>query len=395
MRRTRTAVAVLISATLLLAGCGHPAPAAKPTPTFGPALPGDFGGSGPGTLVSANTLSNLDPVLREKTALAARIVYTSTSGVGDTGVNVSGTVLVPKGTAPQGGWPILVVGHPNTGSETECAPSWSPTLRGLAPTAETFVDAGYVVAVPDYQGLGLEGSPHPFLDSTTAGYNVMDAVRATEKLVPGTSGRWAGYGTGQGGQAVWAADELAADYGLGGQLVGVVAVAPTAAIEGLADSAAAGSLTKDQMLTLHQYLSALANQYNDFHIDDYRRGVVKADWDALSGCTGGSSAERTKVISEMTPDDLRPATTDAADALRAYLKKTSLPQGPIAAPMLVVPDGPDALIPQAWTDRALARACGIGDTVMFGTRAQADPAQALGWLADRFNSVAAQNECPQ
>lgn len=387
--------AVLVAVTGLLAGCGHSPPATKPTPTFGPALPGDFGGSGPGTLISANSLSDLDPALRDKTSVAARIVYISTSGVGDTEVKVSGTVLAPQGTPPPGGWRTIAVGHPNTGSETDCAPSWSPTLSGLAPTVETFLDAGYVVTVPDYQGLGLDGAPHPFLDSTTAGYNILDAVRAAGKLVPGTSGRWAGYGTGQGGQAVWAADELAADYGLGGQLAGVVAVAPTAAVDGLADAAAAGSLSTDQMLILRQYLSALANQYSDFNIDDYRRGVAKANWDALSGCIGGSSPQRTQVISELSPDDLRPATPDAAEQLRGYLQKTSLPQGPTAAPMLIVADRPDGLIPAAWTDRAVARACGMGDIVMIGTPATDQPAQALGWIADRFNSVAAHNECPQ
>lgn len=395
MRRTLAAVAVLASVAGLLGGCAD-RPAATPAPpTFGPALPGDFGGSGPGTLVSANALEHLDPGLAGKTSVAARVVYLSTSGISDTQVKVSGTVFVPKGNPPPGGWLLVVLGHPNTGSETPCAPSLSPTLRGLAPTVETFLDAGYVVAVPDYQGLGLDDAPHPFLDSTTAGYNVLDAVRATGKLVPGLAGRWAGYGTGQGGQAVWAANELAADYGGTTQPAGVVAAAPTAAVEGLADAAATGTLTDEQMLTLHQYLSALANEYTDFRIDDYRHGVVKANWDALSGCSGGSSAERTAVLAEMTPADLRPSTPEAADTLRGYLKKTALPQGPTAAPMLVTADRPGGLIPQVWTDRAVARACGLGDIVAFGTQAEGNPDKAVGWITDRFNSIAAHNDCPR
>ncbi|MHA3021383.1 lipase family protein [Mycobacterium sp. BMJ-28] len=394
MRRALAALAALASVSGLLGGCGAP-PAAKPTPTFGPALPGDFSGSGPGTLVSANSLPNLDHEVADKTSVAARIVYLSTSGISDTQVKATGTVLVPKGAPPPGGWQLVVLAHPNTGSESGCAPSLSPTLRGLTLTAETFLQAGYVVAVPDYQGLGLDEDPHPFLDSTTAGYNVLDAVRATAKLVPGTSGRWAGYGTGQGGQAVWAANELATDYGGAAQLVGVVAAAPTAALDGLADAAATGTLNNEQMLILHQYLSALANEYTDFRIDDYRHGVVKANWDALSGCIGGTSPERTKVMAEMTPADLTPSSSDATDALRGYLLKTSLPQGPTAAPMLVTADRPGGLIPQAWTDRALSRACGMGDVVSFGTVADGDPARALGWITDRFNSIAAQNDCPR
>ncbi|MDX1872423.1 lipase family protein [Mycolicibacterium sp. 120266] len=394
MRRTLAALAALVSVGALVGGCAD-RPAATPAPTFGPALPGDFGGSGPGTLVSANALEHLDPDLAAKTSVAARVVYLSTSGISDTQVKVSGTVFVPNGAPPPGGWLLVVLGHPNTGSETPCAPSLSPTLRGLAPTVETFLDAGYVVAVPDYQGLGLDDAPHPFLDSTTAGYNVLDAVRAAGKLVPGLAGRWVGYGTGQGGQAVWAANELAADYGGSTQLAGVVAAAPTAAVEGLADAAAAGTLTEEQMLTLHQYLSALANEYTDFRIDDYRHGVLKANWDALSGCVGGSSAERARVLAEMTAADLRPSTPDAVDALRGYLKKTALPQGPTAAPMLVTADRPGGLIPQVWTDRAVARACELGDIVATGIQAEGDPDKAVGWITDRFNSIAAQNDCPR
>ena len=395
MRGGIAIIAVAVAVAGLLGGCGAKTPA-KPTTTFGPALPGDFTGTGPGTLISANALPNLDPALRGMTSLAARIVYTSTSGVSDTEAKVSGSVLVPNGAAPAGGWPVIAVGHPNTGSEIDCAPSWSPTLRGLAPTVQAFVTAGYVVVVPDYQGLGFDDdAPHPFLDSATAAYNIMDSVRAVAKLVPHTSDRWAGYGVGQGGQAVWAADELAGDYGLGGRLVGVVADAPTAALDELADAAAGGTLTKDQMLMLHQYLSALANQYENFKIDDYRRGVVKANWNALSGCVGSSSPKRTTVTAQMTPDDLRPATPAATDALRGYLQKTSLPQGPTTAPMLLIPDAPDGVIPKAWTDGALTRACGMGDIVTFGTADQDHATEALWWIGQRFNSIAAQNDCPR
>jgi hypothetical protein len=395
MRRTLAALmTAAVAATGLLGGCGSK-PVAKPTPTFGPALPGDFGGTEPGSLVSANSLPDLDPGLRDKTSMAARIVYTSTSGISDTQVQVSGTVLVPKGAAPPGGWPVVAVGHPNTGSESDCAPSFSPSLRGLASTVEPFLGAGYVVTVPDYQGLGLDGDPHPFLDSTTAGNNILDSVRATTKLVPGTSGRWAGYGTGQGGQAVWAANELANDYGAAGELVGVVAAAPTAALDGLADAAADGTVTRPQMLLLHQYLSALANEYADFAIDDYRHGVIKDKWNELSGCIGAATPERTDLVAKVTPADLHPSSAAATDALRGYLRKTSLPQGPTAAPMLVTADEPTGVIPQAWTERALVRACGMGDIVSFATVAQGEPAQALTWIADRFNSVAAQNDCPQ
>jgi hypothetical protein len=54
------------------------------------------------------------------------------------------------------------------------------------------------------------------------------------------------------------------------------------------------------------------------------------------------------VAAQIAPDDLRPRSPAATDILRGYLKKTNLPQGPTAAPMMVM-YGRDALIPADWT----------------------------------------------
>ncbi|HYZ68836.1 MAG TPA: hypothetical protein VE666_13725 [Mycobacterium sp.] len=48
-----------------------------------------------GTLVAANNLVDLDPLLRAQTSLAARITYVSTSGINDTHPHVTATVFVP------------------------------------------------------------------------------------------------------------------------------------------------------------------------------------------------------------------------------------------------------------------------------------------------------------
>ena len=78
------------------------------------------------------------------------------------------------------------------------APSLSPSLLGLSPAVALLVRAGYVVTVPDYQGLGSDHGYHPYLEPTTAGYNVIDAARAARKLVPEASDRWATVGVSQG-----------------------------------------------------------------------------------------------------------------------------------------------------------------------------------------------------
>jgi Secretory lipase len=367
--------------------------------TAGDKLTADYSGSGPGTLNDARPLADIDPQLRSAASLAARITYASRSGVDDSDSKVTAAVFVPQGAPPQGGWPIVAFGHPATGSQPECAPSQSPTLLGSATTVVGLLHAGYVVAVSDYQGLGLNGTYHPYLDSTTVGLNLIDSVFATRKLVPKAATNWVALGIGQGGQAAWAANELNDNDGAGLNLLGAVSVAPLADLDGLADAAAAGQLTTEQELALQGYLAALKNEYRDLDLDDYRRGVVGDKWDVLSACQGSAVAERSTVAAQIAPDDLRPRSPAATDTLRGYLKKTNLPQGPTAAPMLVMYGGRDPLMPTDWTDRALARACQMGDTIQVDLQADKAPADidmstASAWIKDRFDGVPAPNDCP-
>jgi alpha-beta hydrolase superfamily lysophospholipase len=356
----------------------------------------------PGAIIAATDLASADPWLESATSLSKRITYASLSGIDDSGKHVTGSVFVPKGRPPQRGWPIVVFGHTTTGSLPECAPSLSPTLLGASATVEGLVRAGYVVAVPDYQGLGNAGTDttyHPYLDSTTAGYNMIDAVRATRKLVPDASADWVALGTSQGGQAAWAANELAGNKGWGLRFLGSASVSPTADLNGLADAAAAGELTQQQQLALQAFLAALKNEYgNDVNLDDYRRGIVQQKWDVLSSCQGQTSEQRAEVAAQITPDDLRPSNPTAVATLRGYLEKTTLPQGPAAAPMLVIYGGKDSLIPPSWTDRALDRACRMGDVIQIQMQpdkgdGQIDPLTALDWIGERFTGAPAPNDC--
>jgi secretory lipase len=369
-------------------------------PPTGKPLAGDFTHSGAGALKAANALPNIDPSLAAVTSSAARIVYTSRSGITDTYYPVTGTVFIPKGDPPVGGWPMVAFGHRATGIQSQCAPSYSPTLLGESATVTELVKAGYVVSVPDYQGLGLDKTAHPFLDSTTEGYNLIDSVSAIRKLIPNTSKDWIAFGIGQGGQAAWAANELVENHGLNLDLLGVVSVSPIADIDGLADAAAAGTMTTDQKLTLQAFLAGLANTYGKdvVNLDDYRHGDVQKNWDALLACGTESSDQRAQLAEQIGADDLRPSSPDALDSLRGFLRKTTLPQGPTSAPMLVIYGGRDPLIPQNWTDQAIDRACAMGDVIQTVVQpdkaaADVDASSALGWVSDRLKGIAPVNNC--
>jgi hypothetical protein len=112
---------------------------------------------------------------------------------------------VPRGNPPPDGWITVALGHPTTGILPECAPSLTNNLLGLSDTVAKLLQAGFVVTVPDYQGLGSDEINHPYLDSTTVGFNMIDSVRAAHKVVHNMSNRWLALGVEQGGQAAWAA----------------------------------------------------------------------------------------------------------------------------------------------------------------------------------------------
>jgi hypothetical protein len=395
--------AAILLATVGVAGCSKDPQPVSPVPTnvLEQSLTGDFTGAGevPGALSEATTLPTIDRRVSAVASVAARVVYTSTSGIDQSRTQVSGTVLVPKAEAPEGGWSVIAFGHATTGIQPECAPSLSPTLLGSAQLVKLLLKAGYVVTIPDYQGLGMDGTYHPYLDPTTAGYNVIDAVRATRKLVPETSDRWVGLGLSQGGQATWAANDLMAEYGQGLSLFGTVSIAPPADITHFADAASAGELTKEQQLAMQLILATLHNADPAFPLDDYRRGIVKDKWDVLSSCDVPTATQRNDVAGQITPDDLRPASPEAVVKLRGHLQAMNLPRGPAAAPMLVIYGGIDSLVPAASTERALSSACGMGDVIDIQLQADKghediDFSPALAWVKGRFDGAPAFNSCP-
>lgn len=351
-------------------------------------------------------LANVVQPLHDAAASMNIVTHISRSGIDDTESRVNTSVFVPKGSPPEGGFPIVALAPRATGTTPDCAPSSSPDLLGLAPTIEALLKAGYVAAVPDYQGLGRlsrdteddaeEGGEnyYPYLDSTTAGYNIVDAVQAAHLAVPQTSASFVAMGVGEGGQAAWASNELADNYSYELELMGSVSISPVSDINGLADAAQNGTLTDDQKVAFARILAALNAAYPDsIVLDDYRRGSAEKQWNALLGCQSAPTAQQ--VAAQIPPQDLRPANDNAVATLRGYLQKTTLPQGPARAPMLVVYSGADPISPAAWTEQALDRACDLGDTITVRqvSQPQPDSPETLAWIGDRFKSATAQNDC--
>ena len=354
-----------------------------------------LGGSTPGSLVSATTMPRVSASI-DYSANSARVVYRSTDGAGAPTV-VSGSVFVPRGQAPPDGWPVVAFGHASTGIDDSCGPSSSGVLLGRAPLVAGFLRLGYAVTLTDYQGLGAGGT-HPYLDSRTAGMNVIDSVRALRATFPDVSNRWAASGSEEGGGAAWSAAEQAPSRAPDLRMVGAVAISPAADVSGLVDAAVDGTLTREQTPMLQWLLESLRRQHPDFDVDDYRRGVVAANWDALTACSGPITSSRNEILARVGPHDMSPATDEAAGRLRTMLQSGALPQSPLSVPLSVISEPDESAIDARWTTDAINRVCSLGGSVVWhpgshrGTP-DADESSQLSWLADRFKGTPAPDYC--
>jgi len=168
------------------------------------------------------------PIWARKGSGGQRLLLYRSTGVTGKPVAVSGTVAVPKGRAPKGGWPVISWAHGTTGIADRCAPSRGG--GGSAPALlERWRKAGYAIVRTDYEGLGTPGD-HPYLIGRSEGRAVLDAVRAARKLDPRLGRRFLIAGHSQGGHAALWAASLAPRHTPELRLRGTVAFAPASHI---------------------------------------------------------------------------------------------------------------------------------------------------------------------
>lgn len=155
---------------------------------------------------------------------AYRMAYRSTNAQDRTRlVAVSAEVMIPQGTPPAGGWPVLAWAHGTSGIGLTCAPS----VMGIGGPQARFYGAwlrrGYAVVATDYPGLGEPGAPL-YLDSRSEAMAVLDSVRAARRRFSALSGHVVLMGHDQGAQAVLAAASLAGSYAPSLQIKGAIAL---------------------------------------------------------------------------------------------------------------------------------------------------------------------------
>ncbi len=140
---------------------------------------------------------------------------------------VSGTVAIPRGLPPVGGWPLISWAHGTTGNGPQCAPSRTDAPNIEQRMLDAFVGRGYAVAQTDYRGNGTPGV-HPYMVAPSLARDVADIVPAARSLEPEIGPDWIAMGHSEGGAMALAAAALGQRLLPAERLVGVVSYAPFA-----------------------------------------------------------------------------------------------------------------------------------------------------------------------
>lgn len=346
-----------------------------------------------GTIVVATPLAGAP-----QGAGAYRVRYRSTDKDGRA-IVVSGAIVVPGGTAPRGGRPIVVWAHGASGVAEACGLSDKPGLFAQIAGLEALLAAGYVVAAPDYQGLGNPG-PHPFLVGPASAHSVLDAVRAARALPQARAGsRYALWGESLGAFSVLWAAQSAARYAPELTLVGVAAAAPPTDLK--------ANLTGGSNAAVRAFLTAYAADSWSKVYGVPLTTVVKPGTATLIGriarnCVSlDGFALRTKIGMLRLAHQLRNVDLAASPRWAALMQRNSVAAEGLRVPVLIAQGSADVVVAPAVTRGYVERLCARRTAVRFVPLAGGDHVSVAkrsadtttAWIAARFAGAAAPSDC--
>ena len=299
---------------------------------------------------------------------ARRILYTSTDVRWHSGqVPVSGTLYLPPGTPPAGGWPLAAWAHGTLGVADACAPSWAMHKPRDAAYINRWLKAGFAVVATDYQGLGGPG-PHPYLIWQAESRSVLDSARAALAARPGlianaviVTGQSQGSGPAIGSALI--AAEYAPDLKvLGAVGTGVVSTVPDGPYRPPASTVAGGGAPHYTLLSL------VGGGLRD-GVPPVDALVSHAGQPLLAEARRACSPE-VSALARQLKVTMAGAFAVPLDTLAGYrLPVTDLKAVRVDVPMLLGTGLADRLIPPQRQYGAVAGLCAVGNAVTWKTYA--------------------------
>ena len=346
--------------------------------------PDPFPSGQPGELIRSEPFYEY---LLPYTISAFRILYHAHSPY-DKDVAASGVVLLPHGTAPPGGWPIIAWAHDLTGSARQCAPSLLKILNE-GPLLSMYVGLGYAVVAPDYAGLGTN-FPSAVLDVPSNAQDVINSVAAARAALPQLGSKWLVAGYAHGSRvAIGVAEALpknSNNFFLGA--IGILGIAdPPELFEHL------GQGPSYPMLVF--LAQGFKNQYPEFRVDDMLTDKGMALYKNL-----GDSCE--------APSGQVPSSNELLKAgwqnnlyIKEFFARNALGRKPAFSPLLFISGETDGDVPSSLTTALVGRLCQQKDRVLLVNYPGLNPSAVLGnsvgeqvsWIRARFSGQPAPSNC--
>jgi alpha-beta hydrolase superfamily lysophospholipase len=340
-------------------------------------------------------------------AKAWRILYHSTSLDGRD-IAVSGLVAVPEREPPPEGFPVVVVAHGTAGLARACAPSAQPLRGGLlnnplmtlyASVLKPFVDEGYAVVAPDYQGLGAPGGSS-YLVGELEARNVLDAARAIRRFdLARASGALLLHGHSQGGHAAAFTLLRAPSYAPDVRFAGAALLAPAAELDGIIDAALSRPGATPLVGLAMMVAGSWAQAYPDLPVDavltDEGRRLLPQVYDqCVLGVVEAYGSISARQAFKIDPSEA-PAWSEA-------LRLNTPPAVALEMPVLVAQGDADPIIPIDTTRTYVSRLCEAGSVIQFNVYpgadhlsvAKASRPDVAAWFAGRLAGEPAPSNCP-
>ncbi|MDF1898711.1 alpha/beta hydrolase family protein [Mycolicibacterium smegmatis] len=256
-----------------------------------------------GTLIAAVPL---DPALSVAGAERAYRILYSTVDQHDSPAVSTAAVFVPRGQAPEGGWPVIAWAHGTVGLGDDCAPSAQPRSARDNEYLTHWLDQGYAVVGSDYAGLGTPGLMS-YLNSVATAHSVVDSVIAMHEMDLPLSPEWAIVGQSQGGGAAVNSARWATEFsrGTGLDYRGVVATGTPFNVESIVKQAGPD-------MALPPNLGPAANSYTGYILAGFREARPDIDVDSVLTPAGLDAVAKAETLCKpqldaalagMTPTD--------------------------------------------------------------------------------------------
>lgn len=332
------------------------------------------------------------------------LLYRSTDP-GGRPIAVSGSISMPRGSPPVGGWPVITWTHGTTGIAPVCAPSLDtasgpehPYIVHIATLLDGFIRAGFAVIATDYQGLGA-GDFHPFLQGAPNARNALDMIRAAREVEPSLGRRFGVMGHSQGGHAALFTAAEAPRHSPEFELMGTIAMAPGSQI---AARLAAVMASPRAELALPYVLYVLQSYATTFPEIDLTRILtaqaiahlpelrVQCMTHALSTGYWATAIAKDQFLPNPT---LGPFLAIAARNEPASLR--------IMSPTLVMQGGDDVTVRPQDTDQTVRRLCAAGAPLEYRVFPGVDHNGVMGsgadvaleWMTGRFAGRTSMGNC--